>query len=82
MKTADAIRSAAMKLPREQVEALVSDLLIWLDDDEDLDEDQWLAAWMPELRRRIEDLESGRVKTVPAKQALEEIRERLKAGRA
>lgn len=40
----------------------------------DLTEDQWAAAWDPEIARRVKDVEAGRAKLVPLDRALRQIR--------
>jgi hypothetical protein len=40
---------------------------------EELSPTAWEAAWAPTLRRRMRELDSGRVKSVPADRALERI---------
>ena len=56
----------ALKLPAEARPALAGSLIESLEDtvDEDVE-----AAWAEELRRRIEDLDSGKAKTIPWSQA-------------
>jgi putative addiction module component (TIGR02574 family) len=66
----------ALKLPARQRAELVSQLLRSLDieeDEEEFDQAAYDAAWDAELRKRIEDLDQGRAKTVP----WEEVRRRL-----
>ena len=41
--------------------------------DQDVD-----AAWDAEIRKRIEEIETGAVKTVPAEQALAQVRQALR----
>ncbi len=68
----------ALALPREDRRRLGLALLESLDDDE-----QGLAlhpAWIPEIKRRVEEIESGNVKTVPADEALVRLRARLQKG--
>lgn len=36
------------------------------------------AAWKAEIKRRVEDIRSGRVKTVPAEQVLGRLQARLR----
>jgi hypothetical protein len=53
---------------------LASALLESLDPPGDnLDEKGWAAAWGPELRRRVSELETGAVEPVPVEQALAEM---------
>ena len=51
----------ALRLPAEARAALAGHLLESLDDS--VDED--VAAWSKEIARRIDDLDRGKVKTVP-----------------
>ena len=39
------------------------------------------AAWSEEIRRRVDDIRSGRVKTVPGEQVLSRLKARLQNGR-
>lgn len=61
----------ALALPREQRRQLGIALL------ESVDDFELHPAWIPEIRQRIADIESGKVKTVPADEALRRIRARL-----
>ena len=59
----DELLKRAMALPREDRGALAASLLDSLDDGAvDLDVE---AAWQHEVARRMEEIESGKVKTVP-----------------
>ena len=58
----DDLLKKAMSLPPEDRAALANSLIESLDEtvDEDVE-----AAWQQEITRRIEELESGKVKTIP-----------------
>lgn len=58
----DEILEKAMRLPVEAREALAASLFESLDQviDEDVD-----SAWQQEIAKRIKDIQSGQVKTVP-----------------
>jgi putative addiction module component (TIGR02574 family) len=58
----DELRKQAMSLPPEARADLASSLIDSLDEtvDEDVE-----AAWQQEIARRVEELESGKVKTIP-----------------
>jgi putative addiction module component (TIGR02574 family) len=58
----DELRKQVMSLPAEARADLASSLIDSLDQtvDEDVE-----AAWQEEIARRIEELESGKVKTIP-----------------
>jgi putative addiction module component (TIGR02574 family) len=58
----DELRKQAMSLPPEARADLASSLIDSLD--ESVDEDVE-AAWQQEIARRVEELESGKVKTIP-----------------
>jgi len=65
------LMEAALKLPPEARGALASCLLDSLHDDT-VDSDAE-SAWAAEIARRVEDLDSGRVKTVPWAEARQQI---------
>ena len=63
----------AMALSSEERGMLIGRLVESLDDgvaDEGVE-----AAWDEEIKRRVEDIRSGRVKTIPGEQVLREIAE-------
>ncbi len=68
------IESEAMALSWEDRERLVQDLVAGLENRPVSDIDQ---AWIEEAERRYGELASGRVKGIPAEQALREARARL-----
>jgi len=56
---------------------LAGQLLKSLDeDDEKLSRKEWDAAWKKELEKRIEDVRTGKVKTISASQVMAELRAR------
>ena len=64
----------AKSLPIEQRARLAEQILATLDpQDEDVD-----AAWDEEIRKRIEEIETGTVKTVPSEQAFAQVRQALR----
>ena len=64
----------AKSLPAEQRARLAEQILATLDpQDEDVD-----AAWDEEIRKRIEEIETGRVKTVPSEEAFAQVRQALR----
>ncbi|MDZ4255001.1 MAG: addiction module protein [Sulfuritalea sp.] len=72
MKTADLINEAA-SLPLEERARLVDSLLQTLNP---VDESA-AAAWLVAARRRLEDLDSGRVNAVLGEEVFEKVRRRL-----
>lgn len=67
--TLQALEAAALLLPSEQRAKLAERLIASLDRDPEVE-----AAWAQEIKRRIADLEAGLVDTIPAEEALEQIR--------
>lgn len=65
----------AMSLPPEDRAALANSLLESLGETEDDAED----AWDDEIKRRVDDIRSGRVKTIPGEQVLERLNSRRDA---
>lgn len=65
------IEREAKELPREERERLVADLIAGLEDAPLSEIDQ---AWIEEAERRYDDLTSGRVKGIPAQEAIDGIR--------
>jgi putative addiction module component (TIGR02574 family) len=43
-------------------------------EDETLSQEEWDRLWKVELEKRIEELESGKVKAIPAAQVMAELR--------
>jgi len=69
------IERQAKQLSREDRERLATDLLTGLEREPLSEIDQ---AWLDVAERRYEELVSGRVKGIPADEAMREIREKLR----
>ena len=65
------IEREAKELPREERERLVADLIAGLEDAPLSEIDQ---AWIEVAERRYDDLASGRIKGIPAQEAIDGIR--------
>lgn len=72
MNTTDLINEAA-SLPIEERARLVDSLLQTLNPVDD----SAAAAWLATARRRLDDLDAGRVKAVPGDDVFERVRRRL-----
>jgi putative addiction module component (TIGR02574 family) len=72
MNTADLMNEAA-SLPLEERARLVDSLLQTLNPVDD----SAAAAWLATARRRLDDLDSGRVKAVSGDEVFEKVRRRL-----
>ncbi len=44
--------------------------------EEELTQEEWDAAWAEEINRRVEEMESGKVKGVPAEEVFRKLREK------
>ena len=64
-----------LKLPSSQRAEIATELIRSLDEDEDSDAEE---AWARELEKRVADIASGRVKTVPWEKARKRIEARLR----
>jgi putative addiction module component (TIGR02574 family) len=70
------ILQKAMSLPAQARLALADELLDSVEGPED---PEWAKAWAAEIGRRVQEVESGQVQTIPWEVALETIRARLRA---
>lgn len=75
-KQLDDVASEALKMPRESRAKLAEALAESLGGDSPGDIDQ---AWSAEIRRRLDDLRSGRTKPVPWSQVRRRIRAALRS---
>jgi putative addiction module component (TIGR02574 family) len=66
----------ALELPVGDRLALATELLESVEGPEDA---EWTAAWAAELDRRVRELDSGAVKSIPWQQVRAEILERLRS---
>ncbi len=72
--TLHALEAAALLLPPEERARLAERLIASLDRDPEV-----AAAWDEEIRRRIAELDAGRLESIPAEEVLKEARARLRA---
>jgi len=63
----------ALTLSTQERGLLIDRLIASLDDE--APEEGVEAAWDEEIKRRVEDIRSGRVKTIPGEQVLRELAE-------
>jgi putative addiction module component (TIGR02574 family) len=70
--TTDQIEHELMKLPAADRARLAERLVASLDEDAEVE-----AAWVAEVRRRDEELQSGAVAAIPVEDALTTIRTRF-----
>jgi putative addiction module component (TIGR02574 family) len=76
---AEELLVAALELPEEERAEIADRLLDSLPDKEWLWEDadpKWRAAWEAEIRRRIDDVRSGKVQLVDGEEVFRKLREK------
>ena len=71
----DDLLAELLLLPPQERARLAESLIASLDADPDVD-----IAWQAEIERRVADLETGAVQTVPAAEVFQRLRERLRGG--
>lgn len=71
--TREQLEIEARNLPRDERARLAEALIASLDQDAEI-----ARAWQEEIRRRVAELESGTVETIPAEQVFAEVDELLK----
>lgn len=74
MTTLGDVRDAAMQLTEQERQELAWELLDSVQKEPGYDE-----AWAAEIARRIDDIDSGRVKLIPADEVMAELREMRRA---
>ena len=70
--TTDQIEQELLKLPTAERARLAERLIASLDEDAEIE-----AAWIAEVRRRDQEIQSGAVETIPLEDALTSIRDRF-----
>jgi putative addiction module component (TIGR02574 family) len=75
---ADELLKKALTLPAQDRATLAGSLIDSLDE---IDESSAQTAWNDEIARRIEDLESGKAKTIPWDEVRRRIHAKLDNGR-
>lgn len=73
--TIDELAAEALALPSEERALLVDRLVESLD--APLPAPRWHELWATEAQRRLEEVRSGRVQTIPGKEALAQVRRSL-----
>lgn len=68
----------ALALPTQDRGLLIDRLIASLD--EEPAEEGVEAAWDQEIKRRVDDIRSGRVKTIPGEQVLQELADEFPDG--
>jgi putative addiction module component (TIGR02574 family) len=69
------IEQKALALPKKARDRLVHKLLELVDPPEEkLSRKEWNRLWKAELEKRLEEMESGKVKGIPAAKVMAELR--------
>jgi putative addiction module component (TIGR02574 family) len=71
---AQQILQSALSLPPDDRVEIAESLILSLDEETAAEIE---AVWGEEIRRRIDSIDSGRVKMIPADEVMREMRERL-----
>lgn len=72
-KSVEQIEAELLNLPSRERARLAEVLISSLDEDPEVE-----RAWSEEIARRAEELRSGKVKAIPAKQAFASLRSRFR----
>jgi putative addiction module component (TIGR02574 family) len=75
--TLDQVVNEARELSPQDQWKLVARLIHELEPGENLSESEIERAWDEEISRRLEEIDSGKVKAVPAEEVFARIRKRL-----
>ncbi len=76
------ILNEALKLSPEERELLAHALYESIESEQTpAEREAWVDAWSKEIAKRIEDIDSGRVKGVPADEAMASIRDAVESHR-
>ncbi len=76
------LREEALELPTKARGKLAHDLLLSIEEDPFEPPEEVEKAWAAEIERRVQDVQEGRVKLIPAVEALRDVRASLKRVRA
>ncbi|MBI3181255.1 MAG: addiction module protein [Myxococcales bacterium] len=68
------VLSEALALPAEERARIAHQLILSLEEEPPADPAAVERAWAEEIRRRIDDLEAGRVRAIPADTAFAQVR--------
>jgi putative addiction module component (TIGR02574 family) len=71
--TEDQVEIEALALPRHARARIAELLIASLDEDSEIE-----RAWDEEVRRRVEEIRSGKVQTVPGEEVFKEIEDLLR----
>jgi putative addiction module component (TIGR02574 family) len=75
--TAEDVESAALRLSREERAHLAGRLVVSLNEDATVEQ-----AWTEEIRRRVDELRSGAIQTIPGGQVFDELENRPRLNQA
>ena len=73
-KKREHIEGEALRLPREERARLAEALISSLDEESEIEK-----AWSAEIKRRVQDLRSGAVQSIPADEVFAELDDLLKS---
>lgn len=71
----DELTSEVEKLSLAEKEELLRRLIVQMDADPNVSQEEVDIGWHVEIKKRLEDIDSGRVKTIPIEQLYDELDE-------
>lgn len=74
-----AVLEQALRLSQEERSDLARKIIRTLDEEPSLSEDEWWAAWGPEIRHRLEQARSGEDPGIPAEDVFTSAEAKLRA---
>jgi putative addiction module component (TIGR02574 family) len=80
-REAQKLLERALKLPLKERAKLAKSLLESIDEEEGAPPAEVKKAWAEEIKRRVREIDEGRVKGIPHEQVMAEFRERLERAR-
>jgi putative addiction module component (TIGR02574 family) len=78
-EAAEKLKPLLAALPREdraELAEYLTDLNNGDDEGEELTPEEWEAAWVEEINRRVADLEAGRTKLIPGDEVMRKMKEK------
>ncbi len=71
----DDIKKELMALPERERARLAQELIVSLDEgDQHLSQQEWEAAWMAEVQRRMDAIDAGDASLIPHEMVMEDLK--------
>lgn len=82
MSTVDDLMEQALRLSAQARAEMAERLLLSLTDGSEVADDEWIAAWRPELERRIEAYQTGETSAIDWRESVDRVRQALRERRS